>query len=90
MRRFRSPKQQTIEILILVFGALGAAMKIIFDPSGAALQLGFLALIIYLSYRPPQWLLRLVGTGPVVYRHQPIKKLPIKKKRKFRVIDGNK
>lgn len=83
-------KQQYLTWLILGLAILGASVSLLRNPGGTLLQLGILGLIIYLSHYPPAWLLRLVSAGPVVYQRQPIRKLPAKKKRKFRVIDGKK
>lgn len=89
MRIILSRKRKTFEISLIALAVLGAIMNLIGNPVSTLFQLAFLALIIYWSNRPPAWLQRLVTAGPVVYQ-QPVKKIPVKKNRKFRVIDGNK
>jgi hypothetical protein len=88
----RSTKIKGWHYLILSFVVIGFITQLINDPISIILPLCIIGLVYYLYKFPPRWLLRMSSSSrPVTFRKKVNKEQPSKKKRRpFRVIQGNK
>lgn len=73
-------------ILIVALIAIGLGDQLLDNPFSILFPLAIGGIIYYLYKFPPRWLLRLTSHRPPT----PRKKEAKPKKRRFRVIDGNK